>query len=118
MPISTDGTYATYDAEAALTVLWGRKPLGLEPPPPPPVPTAADPMDLDRAIAFISPLLRDYVMARKKVDRELTHRDYYQAKHSFRTTYGTKAWKEAYDWIVQDWDLYDFIFDYDALRDS
>lgn len=62
--------------------------------------------------------MRDYVLARTVVDREYTHRVYFDLKEAFRQTYGTPAWEEWFDWIVDEWGLDDYIFDREALRDS
>lgn len=85
---------------------------------PEPVPTAAAPMELGKAAQLMGHAMRDYVMARLAIDRELTHTQFRDLKHAFRVTYGTDAWYDTYDWIVDEWGLEPYIFDREALRDS
>lgn len=75
-------------------------------------------MDISLAAKQVGESMRDYIMARFKVDRELTHLDFYGQKESFRQTYGVDAWHDTYDWIVEEWGLADYIFDRESLRDS
>jgi hypothetical protein len=80
--------------------------------------TADAPMPRDMADKAMGEVMRDYIMARFKWEREGTHLDFVAHKHSFRQTYGIAAWHETFDWIVDEWDLASYIFDREALRDS
>lgn len=94
-------------------------PFGPEPVPEPPIePSWHAPLPMDLAAKMVGEAMRDYIMARFKVDREETHKSFYGLKESFRQTYGEARWREAFDWIVDEWDLSDYIFDREALRDS
>lgn len=75
-------------------------------------------MDVDQAARVVGNAMRDYVMARLAVDRRATYEQFRGLKHAFRTTYGLPAWRDAFEWIVDDWDLEPYIFDREALRDS
>lgn len=81
-------------------------------------PSAASPMVVERAAERVGGALRDFVMARPRWERLATGRVFHDLKTSFRSTYGNGAWKEWYAWMVDEWDLEDYIFDYEALRDS
>ena len=83
----------------------------------PPI-TAAHPMDQSEAARLLGEPLRDYLMARLKEERAITHAAYYGLKHSFRETYGKRAWRRWFEWIVDEWDLEPYTFDREALRDS
>jgi hypothetical protein len=83
-----------------------------------PAPTAKNPMPIHEAARVIGDPMRDYLMARRHVEREETHKDYFGLKYAFRETYGVSGWKAWFEWIVDEWDLEDFIFDREALRDS
>lgn len=101
---------------------WVMGPFGVFIPPidtPPPADISAEnPMDVGLAAQRMGNVTRDYVMARLAIDRELTYQEYRGMKHAFRSTYGVKVWKDTFDWIVDEWGLMDYIFDYEALRDS
>jgi len=84
----------------------------------PPEPSREAPMPIAEAAKVVGEAMRDYVMARFKAERDLTHFEFYGKKESFRQTYGNEAWLETFDWIIDEWDLGDNLFDREALRDS
>lgn len=87
-------------------------------PPPPPVISRAAPMPIAQASQVVGHAMRDFVMARLAVERIDTGRSFHGLKTAFRQTYGEQAWRDAFDWIVDEWGLDDYIFDREALRDS
>lgn len=87
-------------------------PVDAPPPPRPPITPIAE------AAERVGVAMRDYVMARRKFDRGITHESFYGLKHAFRQTYGFNAWDEWFQWIVDEWGLEDYIFDRESLRDS
>lgn len=89
----------------------------LEPLPPPPfTPPNAEPYD--KAAERIGNAMRDYIFARPSWLRRETGQVYSDLKTAFRATYGVDYWVTVYEWLVEAWDLEDYIMDYEALRDT
>lgn len=57
-------------------------------------------------------------MARPKWERLETGKVFHDLKTAYRSAYDDKRWRRTYAWIVDEWGLEDYIFDYEALRDS
>lgn len=76
------------------------------------------PMAREEAAQRIGNALRDFVMARPRWERLETGRVYHDLKVAFRKAYGDRRWRDTYEWCVDEWGLEDYIFDYEALRDS
>lgn len=89
-----------------------------EPPTTPRDVSRAEPMPMADAAQRLGNATRDFVMARPRWERLETGRVFHDLKVSFRNTYGERRWKDTYAWIVDEWGLEDYIFDYEALRDS
>lgn len=78
----------------------------------------AAPMPMETAAQRIGNAMRDFVMARPRWERLETGRVFHDLKVSFRSAYGERTWRDTYAWVVDEWGLEDYIFDYEALRDS
>jgi hypothetical protein len=62
-------------------------------------------------------MMDEYVRA-KGFFRIVTGEAFYMLKQSFREAYGTRVWNPWYAWIVDEYMLDDYIFNYESLRDS
>lgn len=80
--------------------------------------TRDEPMPMRLAAEFVGVRMRDFVLARTLDDRLETGSIFHDSKVSFKKAYGVRKWKQVYAWIVEDWGLDDYIFEYEALRDS
>ncbi len=76
------------------------------------------PMQLELAAQRVGNAMRDFVMAKPRWERLATGRVFHDLKTSFKSTYSERQWRLTYAWVVDEWGLEDYIFDYEALRDS
>ena len=83
-----------------------------------PEPSLEFPMAIERANDMLGDALRDFVLARPDWERLETGRVFHDLKVSYKDTYGEQAWLDLYADIVEDYGLEDYVFDYEALRDS
>lgn len=75
-------------------------------------------MSVAQAALRVGNALEAFVQPQAHWQRLATGRVFHDLKISFITTYGRKRWHEAYDWMVYEWGLQNYIVDYEALRDS
>lgn len=89
-----------------------------EPSAPPADVSRDSPMAMEAAAQRIGNAMRDFVMAKPRWERLATGRVYHDTKMAFKNAYGERQWRDTYAWCVDEWGLEDYIFDYEALRDS
>jgi hypothetical protein len=73
-------------------------------------------IEVERARDVLARTLVAYVTASKLDARETGRYRYEAARRAFVGAYGEAAWRAAFDAIVEDYHLDDYIFDLDALR--
>jgi len=113
-PGPTTGGSTFFDEKTGRWFLWNHDAGQWQPY----VPSGRPSMPVEAAEQRIGNAMRDFVMARPRWERLETGRVYHDLKTSFKKAYGERRWKETYAWCVDEWGLEDYIFDYEALRDS